>query len=262
MPKLILHLVPLATWSTQPPGAAYAPASLAAEGFVHCSPDVPTALAVANTLYAGAEEPMVALVIDADRTGHPVKWEQAEPAPPPGVDPATSFPHLYGPIERSAVTGVLHARRDLAGRFTALVARPELAGTLDLLPHPEGGWFRRTWTAPARLTPRGYGGKRASASSVLYLLAPGEVSAWHKVRSDELWLWHRGGPLGLRLGGRGERPASEGAVVLGPGVELGQAVQALVPGGTWQTATPTGNREVLVSCVVSPGFDFADFEGL
>ena len=256
----ILHLVELGAWAARPAGAAYFPPSLAGEGFVHCSPDVATALAVADHAFAASREPLVAVVIDTRRAGHEVRWEAAAPAPPPGVDPATRFPHLYGPIEPGAVSGVLHARRDSGGgRYIGLVARPPLARSLGLLPHPEGGWFRRTWTAPASLEPPGYGGQRASASAVLYLLGPGERSVWHRVRSDELWLWHRGGPLGLRVGGDGERPLDAGAVVLGPAVEQGQAVQALVPGGTWQTASAPPNREVLVSCVVSPGYDDADF---
>jgi predicted cupin superfamily sugar epimerase len=32
-----------------------------------------------------------------------------------------------------------------------------------------------------------------------------------------------------------------------------------VPGGVWQRTLP-GEDEALVSCLVSPGFDFADFE--
>jgi len=53
------------------------------------------------------------------------------------------------------------------------------------------GWFRQTWVAPATLAPPGYGGERASATAILFLLAPGERSRWHQVRSDEVWLWHR-----------------------------------------------------------------------
>ncbi len=72
-----------------------------------------------------------------------------------------------------------------------------------------------------------------------------------------MWLWHRGGPLTLVLGGHEGQPA--GTLTLGPLVEEGQVPQALVPAGTWQAARPAGDEAVLVSCVVSPGFDFADF---
>ncbi|PXY20989.1 cupin domain-containing protein [Prauserella muralis] len=138
--------------------------------------------------------------------------------------------------------------------------RPPLAQELDLAPHPEGGWFRRTWETASRFTPEGYPGERASATGIYYLLGPGEESRWHQVRGDELWLWHRGVALTLRLGGDGERPAERPDVVtLGPDVEGGERPQVLVPAGTWQSACPATAGEVLVSCVVSPGFDFDDF---
>jgi uncharacterized protein len=137
---------------------------------------------------------------------------------------------------------------------------PPLARALGLAPHPEGGWFRRTWTSGHALTPPGYPGPRASATAIHYVLAPGEESRWHRVRSDELWCWHRGPALSLVLGGDGEAPGDEHPIVLGDRVEDGQVPQALVPGGTWQRAAPRGaDAEVLVTCVVSPGFDDADF---
>ncbi|MER7208576.1 cupin domain-containing protein [Streptosporangium sp. NPDC000239] len=135
--------------------------------------------------------------------------------------------------------------------------RPALAEALDLLPHPEGGWYRETWRTSVALTPAGYDGPRATATGIYFLLEPGQESRPHVVRSDEVWLWHRGGPLALTLGGHEGQPAE--TIVLGPLVEQGQVPQALVPAGTWQAARPTGEEGVLVSCVVSPGFDFADF---
>jgi predicted cupin superfamily sugar epimerase len=86
-----------------------------------------------------------------------------------------------------------------------------------------------------------------------------ERSAWHRVRSAELWLWHRGGALTLRLGGDGDAPADATELRLGPDVAAGEHPQLLVPAGVWQSAWPADAEEVLVSCVVVPGFDFADF---
>lgn len=137
--------------------------------------------------------------------------------------------------------------------------KPELAAVLDLEPHPEGGWYRQTWRSETSVLPDGYSGERATATAIYFLLAPGERSRWHRVRSAELWLWHRGGPLVLALGGDGAEPAGDREIVLGPDVEHGQRPQALVSPGGWQAARPVAG-EVLVSCVVSPGFDFADFE--
>jgi uncharacterized protein len=141
-----------------------------------------------------------------------------------------------------------------------MAQRPALAEQLDLQPHPEGGWFRETWRSATSFSPAGYDGERNAATAIYYLLQPGERSRWHVVRSDELWLWHSGGPLDLRLGGAGPDPEEPGSVVqLGDDFGAGQQPQVLVPGGVWQSATPAGPDPVLVSCVVVPGFDFADF---
>jgi uncharacterized protein len=137
--------------------------------------------------------------------------------------------------------------------------RPPLAELLDLQPHPEGGWFRETWRSAVMIRPSGYDGERSAATAIYFLLCPGEESAWHVVRSDELWLWHRGGPLTLRLAGAGPEPGPESPITLGADVGAGQQPQACVPGGVWQRAAPAGAEPVLVSCVVAPGFDFADF---
>lgn len=142
---------------------------------------------------------------------------------------------------------------------------PPLARRLGLEPHPEGGWYRRIWAAPVVVHPSGYPGERPTATAIHYVLGPGERSVWHRVRSDELWLWQGGGALSLWIADPGER--SDGAGIrpeggeehrLGPDDEL----SALVPGGSWQRAEPAGDHEVLVTCVVSPGFDFADFESV
>jgi hypothetical protein len=140
-----------------------------------------------------------------------------------------------------------------------MTSRPPLAEQLDLAPHPEGGWFRQTWRAPVSFEPDGYDGPRHAATAIYFVLHPGEESRWHVVRSDELWLWHRGGPLEVRLGGAGSEPGPESPVLLGTDLAAGQRPQALVPGGVWQRAAPASDEPVLVSCVVAPGFDFADF---
>ena len=146
--------------------------------------------------------------------------------------------------------------------------RPALAAALALEPHPEGGWYRRIWEAGTTVEPPGYGGARPTATAIHYVLGPGEESVWHRVRSDELWFWHRGVPLSLWLGGDGDAPADPGTVhVLGPGTSDAGRPALLVPGGHWQRAAPApgpgddppDDGAVLVSCVVSPGFDFADF---
>lgn len=141
---------------------------------------------------------------------------------------------------------------------------PVLACRLDLAPHPEGGWYRETWrsdvTVPAASLPAAYGGDRTAGSAITFLLAAGESSAWHRVRSTELWLWQGGDAVTLRLGGSGPRPEPAGTVVVGPDAEAGQVLQAVVGAGVWQAAAPATEADALVACVVVPGFDFADFE--
>ncbi|MCO5991802.1 cupin domain-containing protein [Actinoallomurus rhizosphaericola] len=166
---------------------------------------------------------------------------------------------LPGAVNRETVREIRYGRRNPGGRVTAFEVRPSIAEALDLLPHPEGGWFRETWRTSVPVA--AHGGERPTATGIYFLLGPGEESMWHSVRSDEVWLWHRGGPLELVLGGEADTPGERTeTVVVGPDVEHGQRPQALVPAGVWQSARPASDREVLVSCVVSPGFDFADFQ--
>ena len=253
MSQPIYHLVPYSIWHRFTGQLAYAPESLAADGFVHFSGDEATLLAVANAYYHDTAEPMAVLTVDPDRLSAKVRWE----SPSVAVENQL-FPHVYGPIERSAITDVRTAQRDGSGRYVSVVGRPPMAKALDLMPHPEGGWYRETWVSPVRIRPAGYDGERASATAILFLLHPGEESRWHRVRSDELWLWHSGGPLELRYGGDGDQPVEEQVATLGAGFAA-ESMQAVVPANTWQAARPAGDQEALVSCVVSPGFDFADF---
>lgn len=122
-----------------------------------------------------------------------------------------------------------------------------IIAALDLAPHPEGGWFRQTWVGPEVQG-------RASGTAILFLLRAGEASHWHRVDADEIWLWHAGAPLELRIGRAAWTP-----VTLGPDVLGGQRVQAVVPAGDWQAARSLSSW-TLVSCTVSPGFRFEGFE--
>lgn len=116
---MIFHVVPLDDWLVAP-DRPYAPASLPDDGFVHCSPDEETSLAVANALYRDAPSPLMVLLIDEDALDARVRWEPADPAPPPGVDSGTLFPHVYGRINRTAVAGMLEVERDEEGNAVAL----------------------------------------------------------------------------------------------------------------------------------------------
>jgi predicted cupin superfamily sugar epimerase len=125
----------------------------------------------------------------------------------------------------------------------------------DLLPHPEGGYYRETYRSALAVRPDGWPGPRSLATAIIYLLAAGERSAWHRVRGDELWLWQGGAAMELAVDDDDVRR-------LGPDPAAGHQLQLLVPAAAWQSATPAGGPPgwSLVACLVAPGFDFADFE--
>lgn len=133
----------------------------------------------------------------------------------------------------------------------------DLIRTLGLEPHPEGGLYRQTWSSAVSVE-LADGRVRPSATLIHFLLPAGEASAWHKVASDEIWLAHTGTVL-LQYGGAGPSPVEVDVTRLGVDVAGGESPQAIVPAGVWQRTLPAAD-EALVSCLVSPGFDFADFE--
>ncbi len=129
---------------------------------------------------------------------------------------------------------------------------PESAvrAALSLLPHPEGGHYREIW----RDQPSA--GRRGAASSILFLLADGERSHWHRVDAAELWLWQGGSALMLGLA---QPPTPAQQIRLGPDLAGGDALQGIVPAHAWQDARSLG-AWTLVSCIVAPAFEFAGFE--
>ena len=100
---------------------------------------------------------------------------------------------------------------------------------------------------------------RPTATLIYFLLPAGETSAWHRVSSDELWLSHGHGSVIIELGGSGDSPHGHTTSVLGVDLRAGERPQVLVPAGEWQR-TRRSDDDALVSCLVSPGFDFDDFE--
>lgn len=150
----------------------------------------------------------------------------------------------------------------------------EVADRLDLRPHEEGGHFREVYRSPQEVQTEA--GLRPVSTAILYLLTVQDPSRFHRLRSDELWFYHAGAPVEMVLLRDG---AVEHRVV---GVDV---PQALVPAGSWlgarvlredQTDWGSGRAPerrwtsdrrsgpelhwTLVSCVVSPGFVYDDFE--
>lgn len=126
----------------------------------------------------------------------------------------------------------------------------EVIAHLALEPHPEGGWFRETFRDETG--PQG----RAHSTVILFLLADGEVSHWHRVDSVEVWHWYGGAPLALKV-------ADENGAVqeftLGSDLYGGEHPQAIVPAHAWQSAKSLG-AWTLTGCTVAPGFHFDGFE--
>jgi len=163
----------------------------------------------------------------------------------------------------------------------------EVVAGLDLEPHREGGYFRETYRAAARVTTTQ--GERPASTAILYLFTDTETSRFHRLRSDELWFYHAGALAELVLLGPEEGTAAAQA---GPSEQLPEqrligpgSPYVLVPGGWWVavraiagdqtdwgagraperrwTADRRSTHDIgwtLVSCVVTPGFEYEDFE--
>jgi len=138
----------------------------------------------------------------------------------------------------------------------------DLIRHFDLQPHPEGGYFRQTYRSSGVIRqsalPPAFGGDRAYATMIYYLLPKGAKSHLHRLQSDEMWHFYLGGPMHvaqLNAGGREE------TVTLGSDVTRGEQLQYVAPAGTWFGAYPAeGTEYSLVGCTVAPGFEFSDFE--
>ncbi|WP_263410922.1 cupin domain-containing protein [Terriglobus tenax] len=132
----------------------------------------------------------------------------------------------------------------------------ELVTNLKLERHPEGGWFRQTYAAAAKVaTPHG---QRAASTAIYFLLSGNEFSALHRIQSDEVWHFYAGDTLVVSVihpDGRHED------LYLGQSLPAGEMLQGWVPAGCWFGARlKWPGTYALVGCTVAPGFDFADFE--
>jgi predicted cupin superfamily sugar epimerase len=137
-------------------------------------------------------------------------------------------------------------------------ARNELIRRFDLKPHPEGGFFSETYRSAARVG-RGDGSARSASTAIYYLLCDGARSAWHRIKSDEVWHFYAGEPLLVHV------LDHSGALVthrLGDALTHPEATfQAVVPAGLWFAAECADPATfALVGCTVAPGFEFSEFE--
>jgi predicted cupin superfamily sugar epimerase len=128
----------------------------------------------------------------------------------------------------------------------------DLVERLGMRAHPEGGWYVETWLASGRE------GSRPASSAILFLLASGERSHWHRLDADEVWHWSAGDDLELRTWTDGDAAVEVhrlGGDVTGA---AGTTLQATVPAGAWQAARTLG-AWTLVGCIVAPAFEFDGF---
>mgnify|MGYP001627122217 CR=1 FL=1 len=135
-----------------------------------------------------------------------------------------------------------------------------LISELQLLAHPEGGFYREMYRSeeniPLSALNGQYQSERSLVTSIYFLLESHDKSRYHRLLSDEFWFYHAGSPVEIFFLNE-ERGLT--SIVLGP---LPMAQQVIIPKNTWFAAQPLPAQAdfCLVSCIVSPGFHFDDFE--
>jgi predicted cupin superfamily sugar epimerase len=138
----------------------------------------------------------------------------------------------------------------------------QLIEQYELQPHPEGGWYRQTYKCEEQISkaalPSRFRGDRPYSTAIFFLLAAGNFSAFHRIKSDECWHFYAGEPLEvLVLYPEGKLDIS----ILGQDIAKGQLFQYIVPANCWFASRPAaGSTYCFVGCTVAPGFDFEDFE--
>lgn len=133
---------------------------------------------------------------------------------------------------------------------------------LQLAEHIEGGAFREVYRSPLQVAstalPASFGGPRHISTSIYFLLKQDQFSAFHRIKSDELWHFYYGDPLVVY---ELEADGTLTEHLLGSDPEQGQQFQCVVKAGSWfASRVRAGGTYALVGCTVAPGFDFADFE--
>lgn len=137
----------------------------------------------------------------------------------------------------------------------------EYIAQLGLAKHIEGGYFKELYKNSRTInrvdsTADGEA-ERTLSSTIYYLLKSGQVSRFHKLQSDELWFFHAGSPLCIHTINAEGNLAT---LTLGLSVDQGEQPQVLIPAGTiFGAEVSEKNSFTLVSCMVSPGFDYHDF---
>jgi hypothetical protein len=137
-----------------------------------------------------------------------------------------------------------------------------LVSKLNLLPHPEGGWYKETYSATETIAlesgSNAFPAGRNFSTAIYFLLEGVNFSAFHRIKSDELWHFYTGSALHVYV--IHENGTLE-IIKMGSDLEKGEVFQATVKAGCWfASQCADANGFSLVGCTVSPGFDFQDFE--
>lgn len=133
---------------------------------------------------------------------------------------------------------------------------------LGLQKHPEGGWFKEVYRSEDVVTsnalPKGFSGERNFSTSIYYLLEGDDFSAFHRIKSDELWHYYTGTSCIEIVWIDGEQIRKS---KVGSNIESNEYFQVVIPKNHWFAAhLLSKNGFALVGCTVSPGFNFNDFE--
>lgn len=132
---------------------------------------------------------------------------------------------------------------------------------LKLIPHPEGGHYAETYKSQVYSSENEVAqckNRRQCASLIYYLLNKEECSAFHRLLSDEIWLFHAGAPLNLYLI---DPKGNLRIETLGAQPEREENLQVFIPADTWFAAELNQKDSYsLMSCLVSPGFEWNEFE--
>jgi predicted cupin superfamily sugar epimerase len=133
---------------------------------------------------------------------------------------------------------------------------------LGLEPHPEGGFFKEIFrssiSVDKQFLPMGYSNSRRLVTSIYYLLRSGDISHFHRLRSDELWYYHYGSSVRIIII---DQEGHKQTRLLGPRIERAEHMQVIIPAGTiFGAEVIDSNSFGLFGCAVAPGFEFDDFE--
>ncbi|WP_040950989.1 cupin domain-containing protein [Gorillibacterium massiliense] len=133
---------------------------------------------------------------------------------------------------------------------------------LGLIAHPEGGYYRRTYQHEEKISDQElsvqFDGQRLLYTSIYFLLRSQDISHFHRLKSDELWYFHAGSPLTIHVI---HEDGTYEEAKLGSNLENNETLQFLVPKNSiFGSSVMEQGTFSLVGCMVSPGFDFQDFE--